>query len=66
MAAHLGLSRGSGARTWRSQNLKPHLKRTFNLSNEPRCEAEFRDVIDLCLDLLEKSLVLCCDEKTEC
>ena len=66
LAAHLGLSHGSVARIWRSQNLKPHLKRTFKLSNDPKFEAKFWDVIGLYLDPPEKSLVLCCDEKTQC
>ena len=35
LAAHLGLSHGSVARIWRSQNLKPHLKRTRKHSNDP-------------------------------
>lgn len=65
LAAHLGLSHGSVARIWRSQNLKPHLKRTSKLSNDPQFEAKFWDVIGLYLDPPEKSLVLCCDEKTQ-
>ena len=66
LAAHLGLSHGSVARIWRSQNLKPHLKRTFKLSNDPQFETKFWDVIGLYLDPPEKSLVFCCDEKTQC
>lgn len=65
-AAHLGLSHGCVARIWRSQNLEPHLKRTFKLSNDPQFEAKFWDVIGLYLDPPEKSLVLCCDEETRC
>ena len=65
LAAHLGLSHGSVARIWRSQDLKPHLKRTFQASNDSEYEAKFWDVIGLYLDPPEKSLVLCCDEKTQ-
>lgn len=66
LAAHLGLSHGSVARIWRSQNLKPHLKRTGELSNDTQFEAKFWDVIGLYLDPPEKALVLCCDEQTQC
>lgn len=66
MAAHLGLSPGCVVRIWRSQNLEAHPKHTFNLSNDPQFEAKFWDVIGLYLDPPEKSLVLCCDEETQC
>ena len=48
------------------QNLKPHLKRTCKLSNDPQFKAKFRDVIGLYLDSPEKFLVLCGDKKTQC
>ena len=66
LAAHLGIAQGSVARIWRSQNLKPHLQRTFKLSHDPQFETKFWDVIGLYLDPPEKSLVFCCDEKTQC
>lgn len=66
LAAHLGLSHGSVARIWRSQNLQPHLKGTGELSNDPQFEAKFWDVIGLYLDPPEKALVFCCDEKMQC
>ena len=49
----------------RGHGLKPHLKRTFKLSNDPQFEARFWDVVGLYLDPPEKSIVLCCDEKTQ-
>ena len=62
LAAHLGIAQGSVARIWRSQNLK----RTCKLSHDPQFETKFWDVIGLYLDPPEKSLVFCCDEKTQC
>ena len=64
-AAEVGISASSVGRIWRGHGLKPHLKRTFKLSNDPRFEAKFWDVVGLYLDPPEKSVVLCCDEKTQ-
>ena len=54
------------ARIWRSQKLKPHLKRTCKPASDPQFEGKFWGVIGLYLDPPEKSLVLCCNEKTQC
>ena len=64
-AAEVGISASSVGRIWREHGLKPHLKRTFKLSNDPQFEAKFWDVVGLYLDPPEKSIVLCCDEKTQ-
>ena len=64
-AAEVGISASSVSRIWRGHGLKPHLKRTFKLSNDPQFEAKFWDVVGLYLDPPEKSIVLCCDEKTQ-
>jgi hypothetical protein len=40
--------------------------RTFKLSNDPKFEEKFWDVIGLYLNPPEKALVLCCDEKSQC
>ena len=61
----VGISASSVGRIWREHGLKPHLKRTFKLSNDPQFEAKFWDVVGLYLDPPEKSIVLCCDEKTQ-
>ena len=45
--------------------LKPHVVRTFKLSNDPKFEEKFWDVIALYLNPPEKLLVLCCDEKSQ-
>jgi len=59
------ISASSVSRIWREHDLKPHLKRTFKLSNDPQFETKFWDVVGLYLDPPEKSMVLCCDEKTQ-
>ena len=64
-AAEVGISASSVGRIWREHGLKPHLKRTFKLSNDPQFEAKFWDVVGLYLDPPERSIVLCCDEKTQ-
>ena len=64
-AAEVGVSASSVGRIWRAHGLKPHLRRTFKLSNDPRFEEKFWDVVGLYLDPPEKSIVLCCDEKTQ-
>ena len=61
-----GISASSVQRIWSANNLKPHLEKTFKLSNDPNFESKFWDVIGLYLDPPEKALVLCCDEKTQC
>jgi len=64
-AAEVGISASSVGRIWRGHGLKPHRKRTFKLSNDPQFQTKFRDVVGLCLDPPERSIVLCCDEKTQ-
>ncbi len=64
-AAEVGVSASSVGRIWRAHGLRPHLRRTFKLSGDPQFEAKFRDVVGLCLDPPERSIVLCCDGKTQ-
>jgi transposase len=66
MAAAVGMSHQSVHAIWRKNDLKPHLVRTFKISNDPRFEEKFWDVIGLYLDPPDKALVLCCDEKSQC
>jgi len=53
-------------RLWAANDIKPHLSRTFKLSNDKQFEEKLWDVIGLYLDPPEKALVLCCDEKSQC
>jgi transposase len=66
MARHAGLSKATVQRLWRANDLKPHLTRTFKLSNDKEFERKFWDVIGLYLLPPLRSLILCCDEKSQC
>lgn len=66
MAKAAGISPASVQRLWAANDIKPHLTRTFKLSNDAHFEEKFWDVIGLYLDPPEKALVLCCDEKSQC
>jgi lambda repressor-like predicted transcriptional regulator len=47
MARHAGISHSTVQRIWAKNELKPHVTRTFKLSNDPKFEAKFWDVIGL-------------------
>jgi transposase len=65
MAAAAGLSRSSVQRIWKAHGLKPHLTKTFKLSNDKRFVEKVRDVVGLYLDPPDKALVLSVDEKSQ-
>ncbi len=66
MSRHVGISASSVQRIWSKNDLKPHRLKTFKLSNDPKFEEKFWDVIGLYLDPPTNALVLCCDEKSQC
>jgi transposase len=66
MGRHAGMSHSTVQRIWAKNELKPHITKTFKLSNDPKFEEKFWDVIGLYLDPPAKALVLCCDEKSQC
>jgi len=66
MAAEVGISHHSVHEIWKRNDLKPHLVRTFKISNDPKFEEKFWDVIGLYLNPPDQALVLCCDEKSQC
>lgn len=66
MAREAEVSPATVQRLWSSNDIKPHLTRTFKLSNDPEFEPKFWDVIGLYLHPPAKALVLCCDEKSQC
>jgi transposase len=66
MANAAGISKASVQRLWAANDIKPHLTRTFKLSNDAQFEEKFWDVIGLYLNPPTMSLVLCCDEKSQC
>jgi transposase len=66
MSRYAGISASTVQRIWSKNELKPHITKTFKLSNDPHFEEKFWDVIGLYLDPPTNALVLCCDEKSQC
>ena len=64
MAKAVGVSPATVQRIWSGRGLKPHLVKTFKLSNDPLFEEKLIDVVGLYLNPPEKAVVLCMDEKT--
>lgn len=65
LAKHLGVSPTMAWRVWKANNLKPHLVRTFKVSNDRQFVEKLVDVVGLYLNPPEKALVLCADEKSQ-
>ena len=64
MAKQAGVSPATVQRIWSGRGLKPHLVKTFKLSNDPLFEEKLIDVVGLYLNPPEQAVVLCMDEKT--
>jgi transposase len=65
LAEALGTNRSMVQRVWNANGLKPHLSRTFKLSNDPHFVEKLTDVVGLYLNPPEHALVLSCDEKSQ-
>jgi transposase len=65
LAEALGTNPSMVSRVWRANGLKPHLCRTFKVSNDPNFAEKLVDVVGLYLDPPEHALVLCVDEKSQ-
>ena len=65
MAKATGLSESTIGRIWRENGLKPHLVKTFKLSNDPRFVEKLNDIVGLYLNPPEHAVVLSCDEKSQ-
>jgi transposase len=65
LAQALGTSPSMVQRVWQANQLKPHLVRTFKLSNDPNFVAKVVDVVGLYLNPPEHALVFCADEKSQ-
>jgi len=65
MAKAHGVSPATVQLIWSARGLKPHLVKTFKLSNDKRFEEKLIDVVGLYLDPPEKAVVLCMDEKSQ-
>jgi transposase len=64
MAKRVGVSKDTVQRVWSARGLKPHLVKTFKLSNDPRFEEKLIDVVGLYLNPPDQAIVLCMDEKS--
>jgi transposase len=65
LARATGLSHTSVQCIWVAHGLKPHLTKTFKLSNDPQFTEKVQDIVGLYLDPPDKALVLCIDEKSQ-
>jgi transposase len=65
MAKATGLSASMIGRIWRAHGLKPHLSRTFKLSNDKRFVEKLEDIVGLYLSPPEHAVVFSCDEKSQ-
>lgn len=64
MAEALNTTHSFVHRVWQSVGLKPHLEKTFKVSNDPHFEDKLCDVVGLYLNPPENAVVFCVDEKT--
>ena len=65
MAKKAGVSSASVQRIWSARGLKPHLMKTFKLSNDRHFEEKLVDVVGLYLNPPDQAVVLCMDEKSQ-
>jgi transposase len=65
MAEAAGLSEKSVRRIWHKHGLKPHLFRTFKVSNDPAFAEKLEAIVGLYLNPPEHAIVLCADEKSQ-
>ena len=59
MAEALGTTHSFVNRVWQSVGLKPHLEKTFKVSNDPYFEEKLCDVVGLYLNPPENAIVFC-------
>ncbi len=65
LAKAVGLSHTSVQRIWSAHGLKPHLRKTFKLSNDKHFVDKVVDIVGLYLDPPDKALVFSVDEKSQ-
>jgi len=65
LAKASGVSKNSVQRIWNAHGLKPHLARTFKLSNDPLFVEKLADVVGLYMNPPEHALILSIDEKSQ-
>ena len=65
MAAATGLSETTVRRIWHANGLKPHLVKSFKVSNDTRFAEKLEVIVGLYLNPPEHAIVLCADEKSQ-
>ena len=65
LAKICGVSKASVQRVWHAHGLKPHLIKTFKLSNDSDFIEKLEDVVGLYMNPPEHALVFCIDEKRQ-
>jgi transposase len=65
MAAAVGVSEATVRRIWHAHGLKPHLVKTFKVSNDPQFAEKLEAIVGLYLHPPEHAIVLCVDEKSQ-
>ena len=65
MSAAVGISYTSVQRIWKAHGLKPHLVRSFKLSNDKHFVEKVQNVVGLYVDPPEKAVVFAVDEKSQ-
>lgn len=65
MAASVGLSHATIGRMWRTFGLKPHVSRSFKISDDPQFVAKVRDVVGLYMNPPDHAVVISFDEKSQ-
>ena len=65
LAKELGTSRAMIHRVWQANGLKPHLSKTFKVSNDKNFAEKLVDVVGLYLNPPDHAIVLCVDEKSQ-
>ena len=65
LAREVGVGHTTVQRLWKEHGLKPHLTRSFKLSNDPQFAEKVQDIVGLYLDPPDNALVLSVDEKSQ-
>jgi transposase len=65
LAKEVGVGHTTVQRVWKEHGLKPHLTRSFKLSNDPQFAEKVQDIVGLYLDPPDHAVVLSVDEKSQ-
>ena len=65
MAKHAGISEWQVRKIWNAFDIKPHLTKTFKISNDPDFAEKVVDIVGLYMNPPANAVVLSVDEKTQ-